>query len=192
MGLTTLCFCSAEHCSPSASRGLFATRSTTAVKSAGPCLARSASSSLLFVAFILYGGRQIPASENALRAGQPAPQFTWADTADQLVSSSELLKNHSTLLLVFCEVTGDRFATPSYGVSSSASASFMTVESKYWRLASTPGKSHKNSAKPRGASHSCLIQVRRSSANTECCIQAPEKSAKTSRGPPNFLWTAVV
>ena len=55
----------------------------------------------LFVAFILYGGRQIPASENALRAGQPAPQFTLEDSAGRLVSSSELLKNHSALLLVF-------------------------------------------------------------------------------------------
>ena len=55
----------------------------------------------LFVAFILYGGRQIPASENALRVGQPAPQFTLADTAGKVVSSSELLKNHSALLLVF-------------------------------------------------------------------------------------------
>lgn len=55
----------------------------------------------LFVAFILYGGRQIPASESALHAGQSAPQFTLADTTGQLVSSSELLKNHSALLLVF-------------------------------------------------------------------------------------------
>jgi len=55
----------------------------------------------LFVAFILYGGRQIPASDNALRAGQPAPQFTLAVTTGKLVSSSELLKNHSALLLVF-------------------------------------------------------------------------------------------
>jgi len=55
----------------------------------------------LFVVFILYGGRQIPASENALRVGQAAPQFTLADTAGKLVSSSELLKNHSALLLVF-------------------------------------------------------------------------------------------
>jgi hypothetical protein len=55
----------------------------------------------LFVAFILYGGRQIPASENALRRGQPAPAFTLADTAGKLVSSSELLKNHRALLLIF-------------------------------------------------------------------------------------------
>jgi hypothetical protein len=55
----------------------------------------------LFVVFILYGGRQIPASENALRVGQPAPQFTLADAAGKLVSSSKLLKNHSALLLVF-------------------------------------------------------------------------------------------
>src|SRR3974377_2247219 len=53
----------------------------------------------LFVAFILYGGRQMPVSEKALRAGQPAPQFTLADTGGKLISSSELLKNHSALLL---------------------------------------------------------------------------------------------
>ncbi len=55
----------------------------------------------LFVAFILYGGRQIPASENALRAGQPAPSFTLVDAAGKLVSSSELLKHHRALLLIF-------------------------------------------------------------------------------------------
>ena len=55
----------------------------------------------LFVAFILYGGRQIPASENSLRRGQPAPAFILADTAGKVVSSSELLKNHRALLLIF-------------------------------------------------------------------------------------------
>jgi hypothetical protein len=55
----------------------------------------------LFVGFILYGGRQIPAAENALRRGQPAPAFTLADTDGRLVSSSELLKNHRALLLIF-------------------------------------------------------------------------------------------
>jgi hypothetical protein len=55
----------------------------------------------LFVAFIFYGARQIPASENALRGGQPAPPFTLVDTAGKLVSSPELLKNHRALLLVF-------------------------------------------------------------------------------------------
>jgi drug/metabolite transporter (DMT)-like permease len=55
----------------------------------------------LFVAFILYGGRQIPASENALRRGQPAPAFTLADTAGKRVSSSALLKNHRAILLIF-------------------------------------------------------------------------------------------
>jgi peroxiredoxin len=54
-----------------------------------------------FVAFILYGGRQIPASENALRESQAAPSFTLADADGKLVSSSELLKNHRALLLIF-------------------------------------------------------------------------------------------
>ena len=55
----------------------------------------------LFVAFILYGGRQIPASENALRGGQPAPPFNLVDTTGKLVSSSDLLKDHRALLLIF-------------------------------------------------------------------------------------------
>jgi len=55
----------------------------------------------LFVAFILYGGRQIPAAENALRGGQPAPPFTLVDTTGKLVSSPGLLKNHRALLLIF-------------------------------------------------------------------------------------------
>jgi hypothetical protein len=55
----------------------------------------------VFLAFILYGGRQIPASEHALRLGQTAPAFTLADTAGKPVSSSELLKNHRALLLIF-------------------------------------------------------------------------------------------
>ena len=55
----------------------------------------------LFVAFILYGGRQIPASENALHEGRPAPPFTLVDTVGKPVSSSELLKNHRALLLIF-------------------------------------------------------------------------------------------
>ena len=54
-----------------------------------------------FVAFILYAGRQIPASENALRAGQPAPSFTLVDAAGKLTSSSELLKDRRALLLIF-------------------------------------------------------------------------------------------
>jgi hypothetical protein len=54
-----------------------------------------------FVASILYAGKQIPASENALRTGQEAPPFALADTAGKLVASSDLLKNHRALLLVF-------------------------------------------------------------------------------------------
>ena len=55
----------------------------------------------LFLAFILYGGKQIPASGNALREGQPAPSFTLADTAGRLVSSTDLLKSRQALLLIF-------------------------------------------------------------------------------------------
>ena len=55
----------------------------------------------LFLAFILYGGRQIPAAGNALRKGQPAPPFVLADTAGKSVSSSALLESHRALLLIF-------------------------------------------------------------------------------------------
>jgi len=54
-----------------------------------------------FVAAILYGGRQIPASENALHVGQPAPSFALVDTTGKLMSSSDLLEKHRALLLIF-------------------------------------------------------------------------------------------
>ena len=192
-GLTTLCFWSAEHCSPSAFSGLFATRSTTGVKSAGPYLARSVSSSLacLLPSSSLRADKSLRPRTPCVRASLlhnslwKIPQADWCHRP----SFSRTIAHSFSF---FTEATGDRFATPSYGVSSNASASFMTAESKSWRLASILRNSHKSSAKPRGtASHSCLMQVGRSSANTECCTQAPEKTAKTSRGLLNFLWTAV-
>src|ERR1700722_14334463 len=42
----------------------------------------------LFFVFLLYEGRQIHGSENALREGQAAPRFTLPDTAGKPVSSS--------------------------------------------------------------------------------------------------------
>jgi hypothetical protein len=54
-----------------------------------------------FVFTILYLGKQIPSSESALRPGQPAPSFTLVDAAGKQVASSDLLKNHRALLLVF-------------------------------------------------------------------------------------------
>jgi hypothetical protein len=68
----------------------------------GPILgALSVLSAGLFLAFLLYGGKQIPASEKALRVGQSAPAFTLMDTAGKPVSSSDLLKTHQALLLIF-------------------------------------------------------------------------------------------
>ena len=55
----------------------------------------------IFVGFVVYGAKQIPRSENAPREGQTAPPFTLADTTGKLVSSSDLLKNHRALLLIF-------------------------------------------------------------------------------------------
>jgi hypothetical protein len=54
-----------------------------------------------FVASILYGGKQMPSVERALRAGQPAPSFTLQNVAGKQVASADLLKSHRAVLLVF-------------------------------------------------------------------------------------------
>jgi AhpC/TSA family len=54
-----------------------------------------------FVFSILYLGKQIPSPRSALRPGQPAPSFTLLDVAGKQVASSDLLKNHRALVLVF-------------------------------------------------------------------------------------------
>lgn len=54
-----------------------------------------------FVVSILYLGKQIPSSESALRTGESAPSFTLLDVSGKPVTSSDLLKNHRALLLVF-------------------------------------------------------------------------------------------
>jgi len=55
----------------------------------------------LFVASILIFAKQIPSPEQALRTGQPAPPFVLQDIAGKSVASSELLKDHRAVLLVF-------------------------------------------------------------------------------------------
>ncbi len=55
----------------------------------------------LFVDAILYGGKQIPSAELALRPGQLAPPFVLQDTAGKQVASVELLKEHRAVVLVF-------------------------------------------------------------------------------------------
>ena len=61
--------------------------------------------SLLLIGFflfaIVYAAKQVPSSESALRTGQPAPPFTLADAAGKPVATSELLKSHRGLVLVF-------------------------------------------------------------------------------------------
>jgi hypothetical protein len=54
-----------------------------------------------FVASILYFAKQIPSAEQALRPGQPAPQFVLQDIGGKQVSSLELLKGHRAAVLVF-------------------------------------------------------------------------------------------
>ena len=55
----------------------------------------------LFVFVIAYAAKQIPSSESALRPGSAAPPFTLVDTAGRQVTSSDLLKSHRALVLVF-------------------------------------------------------------------------------------------
>jgi len=54
-----------------------------------------------FVVSILYLAKQIPSAERALRPGQPAPPFVLQDITGRQVASSELLKGHRAVVLVF-------------------------------------------------------------------------------------------
>jgi hypothetical protein len=54
-----------------------------------------------FVVSILYAGKQIPSAETALRVGLHAPSFTLQDVDGKPVASSELLKTHCAIALVF-------------------------------------------------------------------------------------------
>jgi hypothetical protein len=54
-----------------------------------------------FVGGLLYFGKQIPSGERALHPGQPAPPFVLQDIAGKQVASSELLKSHRAIVLVF-------------------------------------------------------------------------------------------
>ncbi len=54
-----------------------------------------------FVVGTVYLTKQIPSAERALRPGQPAPSFVLQDIAGKQVASSELLKHHRAVVLVF-------------------------------------------------------------------------------------------
>jgi hypothetical protein len=54
-----------------------------------------------FVGSILYFAKQIPSAELALRPGQPAPPFVLQDITGKQVASSELLRGHRAVVLVF-------------------------------------------------------------------------------------------
>ena len=54
-----------------------------------------------FIVSVVYLGKQIPSGESALRPGQPAPEFTLQDIAGKQVASSDLLKSHRGMVLVF-------------------------------------------------------------------------------------------
>ena len=55
----------------------------------------------LFVSVIFYFSKQVPSPEQALRSGQPAPPFVLQDIEGKSRASSELLKNHRAVVLVF-------------------------------------------------------------------------------------------
>ena len=55
----------------------------------------------LFVASVTYYSTQIPSAETALGVSRKAPQFVLANTAGTKISSSDLLKDHRGLVLVF-------------------------------------------------------------------------------------------
>ena len=59
---------------------------------------------LLFVFFcyvILYAAKAIPASETAVRVGQPAPNFTLANWDGKQVSLTDALKSNRAVVLIF-------------------------------------------------------------------------------------------
>ena len=59
---------------------------------------------LLFALFcfaILYASKDIPASETAVRVGQPAPNFTLANWDGKQVNLSDQLKNNRAVVLIF-------------------------------------------------------------------------------------------
>jgi hypothetical protein len=55
----------------------------------------------IFVGSILYLAKQIPSAERALHTGQLAPPFVLQDIAGKQVASSELLKRHRAVVMVF-------------------------------------------------------------------------------------------
>jgi hypothetical protein len=64
-----------------------------------------ASLSVLLFAFfcfaIFYAAKAIPASETAVRVGQPAPDFTLASADGKQISLSDALKNNRGVVLIF-------------------------------------------------------------------------------------------
>jgi AhpC/TSA family protein len=55
----------------------------------------------LFCYIIFYEARNVPASKDAPRAGQQAPDFTLADANGKPVSLSDLLKTNRAAVLIF-------------------------------------------------------------------------------------------
>lgn len=54
-----------------------------------------------FVFGMAYFSKQIPAAGNALHPGVTAPEFALVNTEGKLVNSTDLLKTHRAILLVF-------------------------------------------------------------------------------------------
>ncbi len=54
-----------------------------------------------FCAGIYFSGKMLPPASTALQVGQPAPQFTLADTSGKATALADLLKGHRGVLLIF-------------------------------------------------------------------------------------------
>ena len=55
----------------------------------------------LFVAGVTYLSKLIPPADTALAVGRKAPVFALVDTAGKQVTSTDLLKNHRGIVLIF-------------------------------------------------------------------------------------------
>ena len=54
-----------------------------------------------FIVIVTYYSKQIPSAETALGVNQKAPPFVLVDTAGKQVSSTDLLKDHRGLVVIF-------------------------------------------------------------------------------------------
>jgi hypothetical protein len=144
-----------------------------------------------FAVFI--GSRQIPVSATAAAVGAKAPDFVLLDINRKPVALAQLLAAPSNkgVVLIFYRGSGDRSATPSYGVSNSISSTFAPPASSRLRSASTRPSSRAICAtKPATPSRCSLIRTRQRSPDTASSTKTASDAATTSPALPSFSWTA--